>query len=359
MATFKYVKLCSGLLLWLCLVIILFLGASTTKTVGKDFKQAAKNRFNADRHGIVESVQVQTTAAIQTASKPNEFNLARKNLTTNMTREKIIQIFLPGIRPSKMKITKYRHITGLARNKQTRSLPLVDSCALVGNSGILSNSSCGDVIDGADLVLRMNLAPAGREYARDVGSKTNLTTINGEQGRAMYACAKVEYTHTPIDNLPDDCRRLFRLMQRLNNTVIWYAKGYMEIGHIKKGLDFFEKYHGLTTFFAYSPVSPFGATAKWMKVRAATTGAALYLAATTFCRKLTLYGFYPRYVDPKNRPLQYRYYDDAYMNYSTSHHSFNKEFEVLNSLENDGYLKIINDCAGRWDEHDYRSQLVL
>ncbi|XP_071478718.1 alpha-2,8-sialyltransferase 8B-like [Diadema antillarum] len=350
MTALYYMKLC----LFVCLcVIVMYLSASTTKIPRKDFKRGANFKSTTDR-GPVASRQLQTTAATNTSTRissmTKDFIEARKKLT----RKKIIKIFLPGIRPSEMKITK--SLTALARNKQTRSIPLVDSCALVGNSGILSNSSCGDAIDMADLVLRMNLAPAGGEYARDVGSKTNVTTINGEQSRAIFACA-MDYTNTSVDNVTDDCRCLLKLMQRQNNTIIWCIKGFALMKFIKTGLQFYVKYHDLKVLFAFSPASPIGPTGMWMKVRHATTGAALYLAATTFCRRITLYGFYPRYVDPTNRTLRYHYYDNAFVNYSKSAHSFNKEFEVLKSLEDDGHLKIINDCAGRWDKRDYRRLL--
>ncbi|XP_072166613.1 alpha-2,8-sialyltransferase 8B-like [Diadema setosum] len=352
MAFLQYTKVC--FVLCLC-VIFSYLGALTTKnTVQRDFKKVARYKSNPDR-GLVASVQRQTTTAEKEPVKPNEYIVSRDKLMTNITREKTIQIFLPEIRPNEMKITS--SLTRLKRYNQTRSLPLIDSCAIVGNSGVLSDSSCGGVIDRANLVLRMNLAPAGGEYARDVGSKTNITTINSEQSRAMAACAEDEHAKTSVDNLPDNCRSLLRLMRRLNNTVIWYIRSFNMMKRIKKGLEFYEKYHGLKTSFAFSPLNPTRRTSKWMKVRHATTGAAIYLTATTFCRRVTLYGFYPRYVDPTNRTLRYHYYDDTPKNYSTSPHSFNKEFEVWQSLQDDGYLQVINDCAGRWDKHDYRSQL--
>ncbi|XP_072171849.1 alpha-2,8-sialyltransferase 8B-like [Diadema setosum] len=349
MTGLDYMKFC--FFLCLCL-IVMYLSASTTKTSRTDFKRGATFLKSTTDRGLVASEQLQTTAAANISSKTKEFIEARKMLTTEM----IIQIFRPEIPPRKMRITK--SLTALPRINQTWSLPLIDSCAIVGNGGILSNSSCGDDIDGADLVLRMNLAPAGGEYARDVGSKTNLTTVNGEQSRLMSACAKVEYTNTSIDNVPDKCRHLLKLMQRLNNTIIWCIKGFVLIRFIKRGLEFYEKYHDLKAFFAYSPASITGATGQWMGIRHATTGAAIYLAATTFCRQIKLYGFYPSYVDPKNRTLRYHYYDDAYVNYAKSRHSFHREFEMLQWLEDEGYLKIVNDCAGRWDEHDYRSQNI-
>ncbi|XP_071500208.1 alpha-2,8-sialyltransferase 8B-like [Diadema antillarum] len=219
-----------------------------------------------------------------------------------MTRDKTIQIFINGIPPKTMRKSSSK--VGMARSGQTRTVPLVDSCSIVGNSGILLESNCGDVIDRADLVLRMNLAPAGGKFAHDVGES------------------------------------------RINELAM-------------KGLEFYRKYYNLQVLFAFSPESPFPPAHEWLGVRLATTGAAVYLAANTFCRRITMFGFYPRYVDPRNRTLRYHYYDDIPLNYSKTRHSFSEEFEVWQSLEDDGYLRIINDCAGKWDKHDYRSQLDI
>ena len=67
-------------------------------------------------------------------------------------------------------------------HNQTHGIRSQNTCAIVGNSGILLNSSCGREIDSHDLVIRTNL-PDLRGYENDVGFKQNITTHNFEGTR--------------------------------------------------------------------------------------------------------------------------------------------------------------------------------
>jgi hypothetical protein len=69
-----------------------------------------------------------------------------------------------------------------------------DRCALVGNSGILTDSGYGDLIDAHDCVVRMNAAPT-EGYEIDVGSKESLRIMNGP----LLRLETPKQTHTPDD----------------------------------------------------------------------------------------------------------------------------------------------------------------
>ncbi|MQL76088.1 hypothetical protein Taro_008481 [Colocasia esculenta] len=60
------------------------------------------------------------------------------------------------------------------------------SCAVVGNSGILMREDRGDLIDGHELVIRLNNARK-EGYHRNVGSKTGLSFVNSN---ILHLCAR-------------------------------------------------------------------------------------------------------------------------------------------------------------------------
>ncbi|XP_020111704.1 sialyltransferase-like protein 1, partial [Ananas comosus] len=62
------------------------------------------------------------------------------------------------------------------------------SCAVVGNSGVLLGSGRGDLIDGHELVIRLNNARV-HGFARDVGSRTSLAFVNSN---ILHLCARRE-----------------------------------------------------------------------------------------------------------------------------------------------------------------------
>ncbi|XP_008777893.1 sialyltransferase-like protein 1 isoform X1 [Phoenix dactylifera] len=74
------------------------------------------------------------------------------------------------------------------------------TCAVVGNSGILLKSEHGELIDGHDLVIRLNNARTNG-YQRNVGSKTDLSFVNSN---ILHFCARREgcFCHPYGEDVP-------------------------------------------------------------------------------------------------------------------------------------------------------------
>lgn len=74
-------------------------------------------------------------------------------------------------------IQLYKQLFDKSLSEIKRLLTVGDSVALVGNSGILSDSGYGGGIDDHDYVVRFNAAPV-EGYEEDIGSKTTHRFLN-------------------------------------------------------------------------------------------------------------------------------------------------------------------------------------
>ncbi|CAH1251798.1 ST8SIA3 [Branchiostoma lanceolatum] len=83
-------------------------------------------------------------------------------------------------------------------------------CAVIGNSGILLDSGCGNEINKADFVFRCNFAPT-KGYEKDVGTKTNFTTFNGSilQYRFKYLATEKQR------------EEFLKFVQALGDAIFW------------------------------------------------------------------------------------------------------------------------------------------
>ncbi|KAJ8254742.1 hypothetical protein GJAV_G00196880 [Gymnothorax javanicus] len=206
-------------------------------------------------------------------------------------------------------------------------------CAVVGNGGILKNSGCGSQIDGADFVIRLNLAPLS--FRNDTGVKTSLVTANPSQIQHKYSGKK----------------RRARLAQRVspygNAPVIMPAFAYKLCTSIS-----FHVYHTLRALRPEQKVVFFNPKylrqlhgywrQRGLKERRLSTGLMLASVALELCEEVNLYGFWPFSVDLHQRRLTHHYYDNSRPGQA---HSMPREFQQLLQLHSQQAINLhIGNC---------------
>nr|XP_054774421.1 alpha-2,8-sialyltransferase 8B-like [Lytechinus pictus] len=291
--------------------------------------------FSPIRAVLKDPVGINHTPAVN-ISLPNFY--VRDRVSKRLKKWQIIQIYKTNVKPEDFDFQVNE--TLLLRDCKTESIPAQQTCAVVGNSGILSNSTCGSMIDSHDFVFRMNLSPFGLKYGEDVGYKANITTLNYSQLKSAAKCAK---KHFP--NISVGCQDTLTKLKLYNNSVVWYPKGGSRKGNmnvLSRGMiDSF----GFNARWAYSPASLFGVVPRIWKKRTPSTGLLILSAASLFCERITMFGFYPFSVDAHNRTLTYHYYDSFPMNHSTNAHKMPVEFKIYRQLQNQSAVELqLGEC---------------
>lgn len=273
-------------------------------------------------------------------------NLIRKNILRFLDPERDISILKGTLKPGD--IIHYvfdRHSTTNISENLYRLLPTVSPmknqhhrrCAIVGNSGILLNSSCGPEIDSHDFVIRCNLAPV-EEYSRDVGWRTNLVTMNPSVVQRAFQ-----------DLVSEKWReRFLQRLKSLSGSVLWIpafmAKGgeervewalrliLLHTVDIRTAFPSLRLLHAVRGYWLTNNVH----------IKRPTTGLLMYTLATRFCEEIHLYGFWPFPLDPLGKPVKYHYYDTLKYEYtsSSSPHTMPLEFRTLSTLHRQGALRL-------------------
>ncbi|XP_072171439.1 CMP-N-acetylneuraminate-poly-alpha-2,8-sialyltransferase-like [Diadema setosum] len=261
----------------------------------------------------------------------------KKYLNTNTT----VRIYRLGIAAEAFQFGA-NESTIIAQN-QTEPLPTIGPrCAVVGNSGILENSRCGSEIDEHDFIFRLNLAPVGRNFSSDVGSRISLTTVNRAE---LLELSKIK---VPSDLLRNNkglpyAERTFSIT---NKTIVWYPKGNPQ--KLRTVASLFNRTLNLQPLWAYSPESLMYLASRIWKIPLPSTGLSVVTVALLHCDEVNIYGFYPFPQDSRNRELRYHYYEPTIRNFYSKNgtvgvHKMPREFALLRKLDEEGVLRLVNE----------------
>ncbi|XP_051904618.1 alpha-2,8-sialyltransferase 8E-like isoform X2 [Hippocampus zosterae] len=209
-----------------------------------------------------------------------------------------------------------------------------NTCAVVGNGAILTDSGCGKMIDSARYVIRCNLPPLTDEYSEDVGVRTDLVTANPSIfvkrynslfGRRRDLMERLQsYGKSPI---------LVPAFSFISNTQV-----ALRLANILEDLDspsraiFFnpDYLNNLSRFWA----------AKGLKTHRLSTGFMMASLALELCSNVHLYGFWPFSKPPHGlHALPYHYYDDP-KPVRWWYHAMPAEFDLLLKLHSLGVLRL-------------------
>ncbi|XP_018587127.2 sia-alpha-2,3-Gal-beta-1,4-GlcNAc-R:alpha 2,8-sialyltransferase-like [Scleropages formosus] len=219
-------------------------------------------------------------------------------------------------------------------------------CAVVGNGGILTGSSCGPRIDGSDFVFRCNFAPT-ELFHRDVGRKTNLSTFNPSILEKYY------------NNLLtiQDRNNFFLSLKKLDDAILWIPAFFFHTSATvtRTLVDFFVEHKGQLKVQLAWPgnimqhIKRFWKT-KHLSPKRLSTGILMYTLASAMCDQVHLYGFWPFGWDPNTgKELPYHYYDRKGTKFTTKwreSHELPSEFKLLYKMHEQGLAKLsLARCA--------------
>uniref|UniRef100_A0A3P8RXH8 ST8 alpha-N-acetyl-neuraminide alpha-2,8-sialyltransferase 6 n=1 Tax=Amphiprion percula TaxID=161767 RepID=A0A3P8RXH8_AMPPE len=213
----------------------------------------------------------------------------------------------------------------------------LDTCAVVGNGGILINSSCGETIDSAQFVIRCNLAPLGNGYEKHVGTKTDLVTANPSIFINKFGALNGR-------------RRPFveSLRSYGNSLLLIHAFSFSAYTAVSlRAIYTIEDFE--------SPIRPVFLNPEYLKSlhlfwrsqglreNRLSTGLITTSLALELCNNVHLYGFWPFSNHPHDLyPLTNHYYDDVK---PKKVHAMPAEFDLLMRLHSQGILRLhLGDC---------------
>uniref|UniRef100_A0A8C5CW82 ST8 alpha-N-acetyl-neuraminide alpha-2,8-sialyltransferase 6 n=1 Tax=Gadus morhua TaxID=8049 RepID=A0A8C5CW82_GADMO len=211
-----------------------------------------------------------------------------------------------------------------------------DTCSVVGNGGILSNSTCGEMIDSAQFVIRCNLPPVESSHLKDVGKKTGLVTANpsilNQNGlldrRRPFVDSMSHYKDAlillPAFTLSKNIQPSLRVVYTIEESLSPIRPVFLNPEYIRN----------LHSFWSSKGLN-----------KRLSSGFMVASLALELCTNVHLYGFWPFDQHPLlQQPLNNHYYDNIQSKKKV--HAMPDEFDHLLRLHEQGVLKIhLGECV--------------
>ncbi|XP_067909373.1 alpha-2,8-sialyltransferase 8F-like [Heterodontus francisci] len=206
-------------------------------------------------------------------------------------------------------------------------------CSVVGNAGVLTNSSCGAEINQADFVFRCNLAPI-IDYKDDVGTQTDLVTSNPSIIIDRYK--NLNFRRRPFVDYVSAYKDAFILLPAFSYA--FTTSPSFKVSYTLQ--DFGTKQQAIFSNPSYmKTISQFW-KAEGVKENRLSTGFIILSAALEMCEEVSVYGFWPFSKDVHGNQLSNHYYDNVM---PKKFHSMPNEFYKLLQLHMKGIVKLQAD----------------
>ncbi|XP_070532716.1 alpha-N-acetylneuraminide alpha-2,8-sialyltransferase-like [Ptychodera flava] len=202
-------------------------------------------------------------------------------------------------------------------------------CNVVGNSGILVNSQCGERIDGANFIFRCNLQPL-HQYSRDAGIRSNLSTLNPSVLWVRYQ---------RLENKKS--KRLFTdIASQYSGVVAIPTGGASGLKWSLRAMDELKKSSVSAKVALIDPQHILSVREFWKHNVTGTISTGMYLTtlALILCEEIHLYGFWPFSYNQYGQPIPFHYTDD--LQKPSIHHHMSDEFNLLMKLHQAGVLHV-------------------